>query len=62
MKQTTLAEKTAISLGIKWGKSYSQLAEELQLTERVVRKWGQKAKKKRLLRKCHGSPQDRLFK
>jgi hypothetical protein len=46
MKQTTLSEKLAIATGIKWGKSYAQLATELQLTERIVRKWGQKAKKK----------------
>ena len=59
MKRTSLSEKLAISTGIKWGKSYAQIAEELDLTERVVRKWGQKAKKKSILRKCHGSPQDR---
>jgi DNA-binding NarL/FixJ family response regulator len=46
MKQTSLLEKLAIAKGIKWGKSYAQIAQELQLTERVVRKWGQKAKKK----------------
>jgi predicted transcriptional regulator len=46
MRQTSLSEKLAISTGVKWGKSYAQIAEELQLTERVVRKWGQKAKKK----------------
>jgi transposase-like protein len=46
MKRTSLSEKIAIASGVKWGKSYAQLAQELDLTERVVRKWGQKAKKK----------------
>lgn len=46
MKKTTVAEKLAISNGIKWGKSYEQIAEELHLTKRVVQKWGQKVKKK----------------
>ena len=46
MKKTTLSEKKAIANGVKWGKSYAQIAIELGLKERVVRKWGQKAKKK----------------
>ena len=50
MKRTSLKEKQAIAAGIKWGKDYAQIAEELELSERVVRKWGQKVKKKYSLR------------
>jgi transposase len=56
MKQTSLLEKLAIAKGIKWGKSYAQIAQELQLTERVVRKWGQKAKKNEPLESVKGRP------
>ena len=56
MKRTSLSEKLAICTGIKWGKSYAQIAEELDLTERVVRKWGQKAKKNQSLESVMGRP------
>ena len=56
MKTTTLEEKAAIAAGIKCGKSYKQIADELHLTRRVVLKWGQKVKKKCLIMPCYGSP------
>jgi DNA-binding NarL/FixJ family response regulator len=56
MKMTTLEEKAAIAAGIKCGKSYQQIADELHLTKRVVLKWGRKVKKKCLIMSCYGSP------
>jgi transposase len=56
MKKTTVEEKLAISHGVKWGKSYEQIAAELHLTKRVVQKWGQKVKKKCAIEFCYGSP------
>lgn len=43
---TTLMARKAIETGVKEGKSYQCLSEELSLSLRAVRKWGQKAKKK----------------
>jgi hypothetical protein len=42
---TTLQERKMIQLGLKAGKTYRVISEELKLTIRVVRKWGQKIKK-----------------
>jgi hypothetical protein len=42
---TTLQERKMIQEGLKSGKTYRIIAEELNLTIRVVRKWGQKIKK-----------------
>lgn len=39
MKQTTLAEKTAISLGIKWGKSYSQRRRQRINKDDISKNW-----------------------
>ena len=47
MQETTsLIARKAIEFGVKAGKSYTTLSEELNLSLRVVRKWGQKVKKK----------------
>jgi hypothetical protein len=46
MAKTTLFEKESIRSGLVAGKSYQQLSEELGLSKRVVRKWGQVLKKK----------------
>ena len=45
-ESTSLMARKAIELGVKAGKSYATLSEELNLSLRVVRKWGQKVKKK----------------
>jgi transposase-like protein len=45
MKKTSLQNIHAIEQGLKDGKSYEQIAQELNLTPRVVRKWGQVIKK-----------------
>jgi DNA-binding transcriptional regulator YiaG len=45
MKKTSLQSIHAIEEGLKAGKSYEDLAHELHLTLRVVRKWGQVIKK-----------------
>ena len=62
MKRTTLEEKLTISAGVNDGKSYKAIADELHLTERVVRKWGQKVKKKYPLICCDGSPDNWFIK
>lgn len=46
MIATTLLERKAIEIGVKEGKTYLTLSETLNLSIRVVRKWGQKVKKK----------------
>ena len=38
--------RKAIETGLQLGKSYQTLSKELNLSLRVVRKWGQKVKKK----------------
>ena len=48
MRLTTLLERKAIEKGVQEGKSYLVLSEELNLSKRIVRKWGQKVKKKRI--------------
>jgi DNA-binding NarL/FixJ family response regulator len=45
ISMTTLQERKKIQEGLKSGKTYRLIAEELNLTIRVVRKWGQKIKK-----------------
>ena len=49
MIATTLLERKAIEIGVKEGKTYLTLSETLNLSIRVVRKWGQKVKKKVVL-------------
>ena len=57
MQETTsLMARKAIALGVQAGKAYKMLSEELSLSLRVVRKWGQKAKKKSVLSDDYGSP------
>ena len=46
MRATTLLERKAIETGVVLGKTYTELSETLNLSIRVVRKWGQKVKKK----------------
>ena len=46
MIATTLLERKAIEIGVKEGKTYLTLSETLNLSIGVVRKWGQKVKKK----------------
>ena len=48
MIATTLLERKAIEIGVKEGKTYLTLSETLNLSIGVVRKWGQKVKKKSL--------------
>ncbi len=45
-ENTRLMALKAIETGVKAGKSYQTLSIELNLSLRVVRKWGQKVKKK----------------
>ena len=53
---TTLMARKAIETGVKEGKSYQCLSEELSLSLRAVRKWGQKAKKNASLVTIMGRP------
>ena len=46
MRTTTLLERKTIEEGIALGKTYGELSKTLNLSLRVVRKWGQKVKKK----------------
>lgn len=45
MRVTTHEQKEAIRRGIKLGKSYGDIALELRMTKRTVKKWGQKIKR-----------------
>jgi DNA invertase Pin-like site-specific DNA recombinase len=45
MKKTSLEAIHAIEQSVSEGKSYSEIAEALSLSHRVVRKWGQIIKK-----------------
>ena len=46
IRTTTLLERKTIEEGIALGKTYGELSKTLNLSLRVVRKWGQKVKKK----------------
>lgn len=45
MKKTILQDIKKIEEGLSSGKSYEQIAQDLSLSLRVVRKWGQLIKK-----------------
>ena len=45
MVQTTLEQKEKIGEGLKLGKTYNEIATELHMNKRTVKKWGQKIKK-----------------
>jgi DNA-binding CsgD family transcriptional regulator len=46
MRQTPLIVKEQIWQKLKENKTYKRIAEELNITERVARKWGQALKKR----------------
>ena len=45
MLETTLEQKEKIREGLKLGKTYKEIATELNMNKRTVKKWGQKIKK-----------------
>lgn len=45
MLGTTLEQKEKIRQGIRLKKTYAELASELNMTKRTVKKWGQKIKR-----------------
>jgi hypothetical protein len=46
MRHTPLVVKEAIGQKLKEKKTYKDIAQELSITERIARKWGQAIKKK----------------
>lgn len=59
MRRTPLAVKEAIGQKLKEKKTYKNIAQELLITERVARKWGQAIKKKQAIGTTFGTPQER---
>lgn len=59
MRHTPLVVKEAIGQKLKEKKTYRDIAQELNITERVARKWGQVTKKKQALGAITRTPQER---
>lgn len=56
MLETTLEQKEKIRKGIALNKTYQELADELNMNKRTVRKWGQKIKRGEPLNTKMGRP------